>query len=47
MGGSSDNGRLSGSKNSGGVCLNVRDCPVLTQADECTFGCVFGPFTIY
>lgn len=28
------------------VCLNVLGCPVLTEA-ECTFGCLFGPFTIY
>lgn len=28
------------------VCLNVLDCPVLTEA-ECTFGFLFGPFTIY
>lgn len=28
------------------VCLNVLDCLVLTEA-ECTFGYLFGPFTIY
>ena len=40
----SDNGCLSGQQT---VAACVSECARLSSGAECTFGCLFGPFTIY